>query len=364
MHQKKLKIIKGGKQMTRKIKKKLLISIPIALLIIVLAQAAIFFITRQWNQKSENTRIISVITDSKKNFNASLLNKGRTAVTVLLENYRDGDFDGINADHGISLLVERDGKSYIFDLGESDITISNAEALGINILKADSVFISHGHIDHGGALPTFLKRNLTAPVYLSIHAPENHYRLIFGLYKVNTSLTKNAPDLFTRYQNRFRFISSDSMLTKNIYAVTGISGNYKKPSANSGVVKEDSNGNITDDDFSHEIAYVIKDADGLIVYSGCNHNGLLNTLQTVTERFPDTHIKAVLGGFHLMNPLTCKMEESEDEVRKLGEELNIKYPSTRVYTGHCTGVKGYLILKSILGNRIEYFTTGSRFIIN
>ncbi|GEM_PF-155960 len=350
--------------MTREIKKKLLTAIPVALIIIVLAQGAIFFITRQWNQKSENTRIIQVIADSRNFFNASLSKKGGTRVTVLLENYRDGEVAGINADHGISLLAERDGKSYIFDLGESDITLANAEVLGIDISKADSVFISHGHIDHGGALPSFLERNRTAPVYLSIHAPENHYRLLFGLYKVNTGLTKNAPDLFTKYQNRFRFISSDSMLTKDIYAVTGISGNYKKPSANSGVVKQDSNGNITDDDFSHETAYVIKDNDGLIVYSGCNHNGLLNTLQTVTERFPDTRIKAVLGGFHLMNPLTCKMEEPEDEVRKLAEELNKNYPSTLIYTGHCTGVKGYLILKSILCDRIEYFTSGSRFIID
>lgn len=58
------------------------------------------------------------------------------------------------------------------------------------------------------------------------------------------------------------------------------------------------------------------------------------------------------------------MGESEDEVRKPGEELNKKYPSTRIYTGHCTGVKGYLILKSCLGERIEYFTSGSRFIID
>jgi 7,8-dihydropterin-6-yl-methyl-4-(beta-D-ribofuranosyl)aminobenzene 5'-phosphate synthase len=75
-------------------------------------------------------------------------------------------------------------------------------------------------------------------------------------------------------------------------------------------------------------------------------------------------VKAILGGFHLMNPITNRMEESESDVLAIASELRKKYPGIKIYTGHCTGVEGYTILKSCLGDGIEYITTGSVFCIN
>lgn len=57
------------------------------------------------------------------------------------------------------------------------------------------------------------------------------------------------------------------------------------------------------------------------------------------------------------------MAETREEVRKIATELQKKYPTTQIYTGHCAGSEGYEILKSVLGDRIEYFTSGSEFFI-
>jgi len=39
------------------------------------------------------------------------------------------------------------------------------------------------------------------------------------------------------------------------------------------------------------------------------------------------------------------------------------YPIDKLYTGYCTGLKAYEILKGVLGDNIEYFPTGRSVII-
>ena len=45
------------------------------------------------------------------------------------------------------------------------------------------------------------------------------------------------------------------------------------------------------------------------------------------------------------------------EILKLAARQLMKY-DTRYYTGHCTGVGQYEFLKDIMGEQLEYFSTG------
>ena len=63
----------------------------------------------------------------------------------------------------------------MFDMGQTDVFVRNAERLGIDLSEADIAVVSHGHYDHGGGLEKFLELNQKAPVYVSRYAFEPHF---------------------------------------------------------------------------------------------------------------------------------------------------------------------------------------------
>ena len=148
-------------------------------------------------------------------------------------------------------------------------------------------------------------------------------------------------------------------IEQDIFIIPSSRGNYPLPSANKNLFKR-SGGKMIADDFDHEQLFVIKDSDGLIVFSGCNHNGIVNSVSTVNEHFPGIPIKAVIGGFHVFDPVLVKMAEESENITTLGEKMR-EFDVQKYITGHCTGVEAYTILKPILRERLEYFSAGSRF---
>lgn len=50
---------------------------------------------------------------------------------------------------------------------------------------------------------------------------------------------------------------------------------------------------------------------------------------------------------------------TKDDIKALGKVLS-EYPVEKFYTGHCTGMKAYHLLKEVLGDRLEHLPTGRR----
>ncbi|MGL5573401.1 MAG: MBL fold metallo-hydrolase, partial [Cetobacterium sp.] len=85
-------------------------------------------------------------------------------------------------EHGLSLYIKTNGKKILFDVGESKKFWKNAEKIGINLEEIDYLVLSHGHKDHGGGLPYFLKKNKKAKIYCSEYYFDKHYKKILGAY--------------------------------------------------------------------------------------------------------------------------------------------------------------------------------------
>ena len=57
---------------------------------------------------------------------------------------------GCGIEHGLSFYIETEQHKLLMDTGQTDLLIKNAEKLGIDLTKVDTVILSHGHYDHRG----------------------------------------------------------------------------------------------------------------------------------------------------------------------------------------------------------------------
>jgi 7,8-dihydropterin-6-yl-methyl-4-(beta-D-ribofuranosyl)aminobenzene 5'-phosphate synthase len=273
-------------------------------------------------------------------------------ITTLIENTLHSGAPGLKPEHGISLFIEHRGKNILFDTGMSDQFARNAEALGIDLSHVDCAVLSHAHLDHGGGLARFLEINPTAPVVLLSRARRETFAKILFMKKY-IGLDRALLDA---HPARFRFFDGSLEVAPGVTAMANTVNEEHRPSSNSMLLAR-IDGSYVPDPFDHELILIVDDDDGAVVFTGCSHNGVLNMLASVYRRRPGIRIKAVFGGFHLMDPIRKKMSEKPETVESIAAKLK-SLPVGKIYTGHCTGTDAYLLLKKGLGDRISLFQTG------
>jgi 7,8-dihydropterin-6-yl-methyl-4-(beta-D-ribofuranosyl)aminobenzene 5'-phosphate synthase len=277
-------------------------------------------------------------------------------VTALIENRPDKAQPDLVAEWGLSLHIEFNGRRILFDTGISGAFARNAEYLGVDIGAVEAVVLSHHHYDHGGGLRQFLALNSRAIIHLGEAPDGDCYFKFLGFLKKYVGLDKT---LYPDFISRFVTINDVSQILPDVCILPHISGSHPKAVGNKDLYLS-RNGSLVHDDFSHEIVMAIKEDDKLVVFTGCSHNGILNAIDTVARQFPGVPIKAVIGGFHLTSMLPFLMAGRKNDVQDLGRAI-VNYPIDKVYTGHCTGTKALGVLKSVMGEHLADFQTGSSF---
>jgi 7,8-dihydropterin-6-yl-methyl-4-(beta-D-ribofuranosyl)aminobenzene 5'-phosphate synthase len=274
-------------------------------------------------------------------------------LTSLIDNTRLNNRTDLAIERGLSIHASAMGKSILFDAGSSEAFCDNAALLNVDINNVDAAIISHRHHDHCNGVSHFLDRNSKAQVYFRECEETNYLFKTFG-FKSNIGINKQ---LLVKGANRLTFVNQMTEISSNIFVITDLSNKYAKPEGNKYLFTE-SDGCYKPDNFDHELLLVVKENDGLIVFTGCAHSGVLNMIDTAISHFPNTKIKAVVGGFHLVGlPLFNSIGGTKKQIEEIGESI-LNYPIDKLYTGHCTGMKAYHILKGVLGDRLEYFPTG------
>lgn len=258
----------------------------------------------------------------------------------------------LTAKHGLSLYIETEEMNIIFDLGPDSTYIKNAKVLGIDLNKAHSVIISHGHSDHIGGLPYLNEVNKNAPIYLSQFALEPHW-LKVGAYYHKVGACSSIQGI---YESRLNFVNQDVEIAKGIHIVHLSPTNDYTKNLYKGSPKEL-------DDFNHEIMLVIERGKGLVLFSGCSHHGIVSMAQIALEKFPGKQIEMIIGGFHLIGlPILNTLGKTEEEIMNIGRTLN-EMPINSFYSCHCTGPKAYKILKNILKEKLYAFPTGQSIVL-
>lgn len=268
-------------------------------------------------------------------------------ISVLTENTCK---EGFISEHGLSLLIESNGKTILFDSGQSDVFLKNSKKLNKDLNAVNLMVLSHGHFDHGGGIPFFIKENNKAPIYMEKEAFGNHYAKRPNKYEY----IGLPPKL--KGNERIRFTETEERIDSNTILFSGIPEIFEKPRSNEGLYIKNSNGTLIPDKFNHEQNLLIKDSETgkTLLVTGCSHNGILNIVSHFYKTYgyyPNT----VIGGFHLSS--RSGGDASDTEIEEIGKALLAT--GSMYYTGHCTGEGPYKKLKNIMGKNIAYIHAGS-----
>lgn len=261
----------------------------------------------------------------------------------LMENIAGAE--GCAVAHGLSFWIETGSHRVLMDAGPSaELLLQNAQALGVDLLTADTIVLSHGHYDHSDGL-TAVGKN--AKIYLQKGCAEDFYSGSGeGLHYIGMSPEVKALE-------QLHWLEGDCELDEELLLFAGIGGRRCWPEGNRRLTVRRDNG-FVQDGFAHEQCLLVREGGKTVLFSGCAHNGILNVLDRCVEvlgKAPD----AVISGFHMMKNDTYTAEE-ENTIRETAREL-LRWPCV-FYTGHCTGLAAFAILKEIMGERLQYVRCG------
>lgn len=252
------------------------------------------------------------------------------------------------AEHGLSIYIETDNHKLLLDTGQTDAVVKNAEALSIDLSAVDTVILSHGHYDHSGGIMPFSKLNHTAQIIMQRLAAEPHYNgeRYIG---IDTDILK-LPNV--------RLIDGDMQLDDELFLFSGITGRRCYPQGNRKLscLKD---GVKTEDDFMHEQCLVITQNGNRWLLSGCAHNGILNILDRYKELF-NSYPDYVITGFHMMKREGEHTEEEKAVIIQTAQELS--QLDTVFYSGHCTGIPAFELMKEIMGDKLIALHSGEHII--
>lgn len=270
---------------------------------------------------------------------------------ALIENKSNND---LIAEHGLAVYIEYNKKKYLLDTGLSDNFVENAKKLDIDLENVDVAILSHNHSDHSGGYDGFFNINKKANVYVRNEVKNKCYIKI-GPIKKYIGIPEGILD---KYSNRFIYIDEDYKIDEGVWLISHKTENLESRGKKAHMYRMTKNG-LKPDDFKHEQSLVFETKNGLIVLNSCSHGGIDNIVKEVKNTFKGKKVFAVIGGFHLMGLKgPNSMNITKEEVEALGKRL-IDLGVEHIYTCHCTGDPAYKILRSTVGEKVQYFSTGT-----
>lgn len=270
--------------------------------------------------------------------------------------------DTLLAEHGLSLLitVETQGKTHalLLDSGYTDIAVPhNLDYLGIGLEKLEAVVISHGHMDHFGALEEVIQR-APAGIELVLHPDVFNSRVLdipaegtlsFPPFPSKEDLAKWGARVIEN-QGPLLLAGEQILVTGEVERSTSFEKGF--PGAKFRQDKE-----LVPDSFRDDQSLVIHIKDkGLAVISGCAHSGIINSIQQAKRLTGVEEVFAVIGGFHLSGPAMAPA------VAPTIEALKQISPSL-ICPMHCSGFQAVSALSQALPDSFVLSSVGSRILL-
>ena len=256
-------------------------------------------------------------------------------LSVLTENTAGGRF---GAEHGLSYLIEHDGKTILFDTGHSDLFLKNAEKLGYDLEKdVDSIVLSHGHWDHGDGLRYLPGKKLVTHPSAFI----KRYRKADNSY-IGLALTKKE----TEEKFDLTTTSEPYRITDRIIFLGAVPRENDFEAQKTTFIDESGNEDFVPDDSA--MVFILDDE--IVVVTACSHSGICNITEYARKVTGIKKVKTVIGGFHLK-----KDDRQTRETVKYFQELGVE----QVHPSHCTELPALAVFFTEFS--IEQVKTGKQY---
>jgi 7,8-dihydropterin-6-yl-methyl-4-(beta-D-ribofuranosyl)aminobenzene 5'-phosphate synthase len=263
----------------------------------------------------------------------------RLKITIVVDNQAG---DGLLAEHGLSLWIDTGATRILFDTGQGAALADNARQLGIGLEQADILVLSHGHYDHTGGIPHVLQSARKINVYCHAAAVQPRYVVREGtatairMPSASMSAIDKLPEKNLYWTSRARLVAGGIGLTGPIPRETSFEDTggpfFLDPQARRA------------DPIDDDLALWMLTGRGLVVCVGCCHAGIVNTLNHVFRLSGMNRLRALIGGFHLLNASEQRLEQTVAALRSFSPEL--------VVPCHCTGEKAMQMLTAAFGARV------------
>lgn len=262
-------------------------------------------------------------------------------ITTLIEN-SSLENPCLTNEHGLSIYIESPEGNILFDTGQSGLFLDNALKLGVNLKNTNHIIFSHAHYDHCGGFKPFVDTIGTSFIlHLNSSFFENSqkFHYISPNYKY-IGINFNEDYLITNNINLNLVHDNITEILPKIYTITNFlkRTSFEKPSKNMLLYK---NSKYISDTFSDETAIVIDTDKGLLVLVGCAHIGIVNILNTISDKFKKK-IYGVLGGTHLINADEFRISKTIEYFNKSKIQL--------IGVSHCTGNTAINEMKKHMSN--------------
>lgn len=256
-------------------------------------------------------------------------------LTVLVENNTliDQYFHG---EPGLSFYLQHNGQNILFDTGYSDILLSNADKMHIDLSRIDALVLSHGHNDHTRGLEALLPRLDSTHKPRLIAHPQALERKTFDDGE-NCGITLPR-DVLEKYfslslSREPQWLADDLVFLGEIPR----SNDFESHQA---IGLHEQDGAEQPDFVTDDSALVYRTADGLVLITGCSHAGICNMIEHAKQVCGDERIVDIIGGFHLQQPDPAMLDATLNYLR----QQNIQ----QAHACHCTDLPSKIRLAQAL----------------
>lgn len=273
-------------------------------------------------------------------------------ITTLIENKASSNPE-LKYEFGLSLFIEDEDISVLFDTGKSGDFTKNAQKLQVLLNKTKHVVLSHSHFDHTGGIRELLDNfNNSFTLHISKTFFEKKHRITGVIHEF---LGNNFNEKYVLDKGvKINYIdNSEYKLSKNITLFTDFKSvnDFETPTRYYFRKIYD---NYILDNMEDELVLGIDTSKGLLIICGCSHIGIANIVENIKRR-TGKKIYGIMGGLHLSKA----SDERIEKVLKYFNDCNIEFFGV----SHCTGEKVTKILKETKKNFI-YNNTGNVIVID